>query len=71
MAGGFEVPYNGGMVYPDKLQEGTLYFVCEPHVKLGMKGVIIVEEVTTDITEDQLLTDISIYPNPTNDRISI
>jgi hypothetical protein len=59
------------MVYPDNLQMGTHYFVCTPHVKLGMKGVIFVEEVTTDIIEDQLLSDISVYPNPTTDRINI
>lgn len=71
LPGGFDVPFNGGIVYPDNLQMGTHYFVCTPHVKLGMKGVIIVEEVTTDIIEDQLLSDISVYPNPTTDRINI
>lgn len=71
LEGGFNVPFNGGMVYPDQLKEGTLYFICSPHVQFGMKGVIIVEEVTTDIREEFAVADIAVYPNPTSDLVNV
>lgn len=70
LAGGFEVPFGGGLVLPDKLGVGKHYFVCKPHASLGMKGIITVQG-TTAISENQQLSDISIYPNPATDRINI
>ena len=70
LTGGFDVPFNGGLVLPEKLGIGTHYFICKPHVSLGMKGTIIVQG-TTSISKEQLLSDISIYPNPATDRINI
>lgn len=70
LAGGFEVPFGGGLVLPDKLGVGKHYFVCKPHASLGMKGIITVQG-TTAISENQLLSDISIYPNPAKDFINL
>ncbi|MEP7321832.1 MAG: CHRD domain-containing protein, partial [Saprospiraceae bacterium] len=42
--GGFSLPFGGGKL---KLgQEGTFYFVCEPHASFGMKGTLIVSKAT-------------------------
>lgn len=70
LAGGFEVPFGGGMVLPEKLGVGKHYFVCKPHASLGMKGTITVQGITA-ISENQLLSEISIYPNPTNGLINV
>lgn len=70
LSGGFDVPFNGGMVYPEQLEEGTHYFVCTPHVTLGMKGTIIVQGATA-ISQKELLSDISIYPNPAANLINV
>ncbi|MEO5583083.1 MAG: CHRD domain-containing protein [Saprospiraceae bacterium] len=43
--GGFQAPFGGGKVVLKTL--GTLYYVCTPHVTLGMKGTIEVSNVVT------------------------
>jgi len=70
LSGGFDVPFGGGMVLTEQLGIGTHYFICKPHVTLGMKGTIIVQG-TTSISKDQLFTDVSIYPNPATEIINI
>ena len=37
---GFNIPYGGGSWTADSIK--TYYYVCQPHVSMGMKGVIIV-----------------------------
>ena len=39
--GGFDVPFGGGSIV--LTTPGTYYYVCVPHVSLGMKGTITVE----------------------------
>lgn len=42
--GGFEVDFGGGVVVLNEAK--TYYYVCTPHVTLGMKAVIIAEEAS-------------------------
>ena len=68
--GGFSVPFGGGLVLPAQLTVGTHWYVCSPHAASGMKGVIIVQN-NTDIVENQLQANFSVYPNPSSDLITI
>ncbi len=43
--GGFAIPFGGGSFVPRTA--GTLYYVCTPHVSLGMKGMITVKPKST------------------------
>jgi plastocyanin len=47
LLGGFQLPKGGGILLPAQLAAGTHYYVCTPHVSLGMKGSIIVLGPTT------------------------
>lgn len=71
LASGFSLPLGGGSVFPDQLSVGTHWYVCSPHASLGMKGVIIVESGTTAITKFQPQLNVSFYPNPVTDIITI
>ncbi len=42
--GGFDVDFGGGAVVLDEVK--TYYYVCVPHVDLGMKAIIIAEEAS-------------------------
>ncbi len=70
LTGGFQTPFGGGLVLPSQLGVGTHYYVCTPHASIGMKGQIIVQN-TTGITENQLQTNISVFPNPATDLITV
>jgi plastocyanin len=70
LPGGFQTPFGGGLVLPEQLGVGTHYYVCTPHAVIGMKGTIIVES-TTGISDNPLQTNISVFPNPANDLITI
>lgn len=70
LSNGFQVPFNGGKVMPEKLGIGTHYYVCTPHASVGMKATITVTG-TTNIKESKFVANISIFPNPTNDLITI
>jgi plastocyanin len=63
LAGGFQVGLGGGQVQASQLGIGTHYYVCVPHASSGMKGTIIVQNVT-GIRENKLPPGLSIYPNP-------
>lgn len=43
LPGGFQTPFGGGLVLPTQLGVGTHYYICTPHVGIGMKGTIIVQ----------------------------
>ena len=66
--GGFSLPFGGGQVVLEEL--GTYYYVCVPHVSLGMKGIIHVEEPTS-IAEKVQVTGIKLkaYPNPASGMV--
>lgn len=70
LTGGFQTLFGGGTVLPVQLGVGTHYFVCQPHASMGMKGQIIVQS-STGIDENPSLAGITIFPNPTADKISI
>jgi plastocyanin len=62
---GFSTPYGGGLLLPVQLAIGTHYYVCTPHAVWGMKGTIIVQNVTGN-TEVVQKSNVSVYPNPSN-----
>ena len=70
LASGFSLPLGGGSVSVEQLTVGTHWYVCSPHASLGMKGVIIVEEAT-GIRQSLPQVQVSFYPNPAFDRITI
>ncbi len=58
------------MVLPAMLEEGTHWYVCQPHASMGMKGMIIVEG-TTSTGPEPTANVMSIYPNPTDGNIQL
>ncbi len=69
LAGGFQVPFGGGLLLPSQIY-GLHYYVCSPHAQNAMKGEIIVLH-HAGIAENLVQANISAYPNPTNDFINI
>jgi plastocyanin len=70
LAGGFQTSFGGGAVLTSKLGVGTHYYVCSPHASMGMKGRIIVQN-TTGITDNNLPQKFTIYPNPSDNLMTI
>lgn len=64
LAGGFQTPLGGGLILPAQLGIGTHYYVCTPHASLGMKGTIIVQNITGIEESYQENTNFLVYPNP-------
>ncbi len=67
LPGGFD--YSAGTHEYMPTEVDTIYFVCQPHAGMGMKGMIIVEN-TTSIDEEEA-TPLRIYPNPVSDEVTI
>jgi plastocyanin len=67
LSGGFNFSSGSHIYTPTEI--GTIYYVCQPHANMGMKGRIIVETNTT-ITEVPT-PQFRIYPNPAVNEISI
>lgn len=70
LPGGFQTAFGGGSVSATQLGVGTHYYVCSNHASAGMKGVIIVQS-STGIADNQVHPDISIFPNPSMNLITI
>jgi plastocyanin len=70
LSGGFSTSFGGGLVPASQLGIGTHYYVCVPHASMPMKGIIIVQGVT-GIAENQLQPGFSVYPNPTDQLLTI
>jgi plastocyanin len=70
LAGGFSTPSGGGQILPIKLGPGTHYYVCVPHASGGMKGTIVVQNVT-GITEEKFQSALFVFPNPAKNFINI
>ena len=70
LASGFSVPFGGGLVPGELLTVGTHWYVCTTHASSEMKGVIIVEN-STGIPERAPSVNVSFFPNPVLDRITI
>ena len=66
--GGFSIPYGGGSVsFP---ANGNYYFICEPHIQYGMKGLIQVVTPTA-ISDVVLESNLKIFPNPASDYVTV
>ena len=70
LPGGFTLPFGGGELLAAQLPVGTHYYVCGPHAGSGMKGVIIVG-TPTGIEDIPGQMDVSIFPNPAFDLITV
>jgi plastocyanin len=68
LSGGFSAPFGGGMVILNSV--GTFYYVCNPHASQGMKGQIRVEAAVSSVATLKA-NDISVYPNPASERLTI
>jgi len=67
---GFSIPFGGGTVSAAQLTIGTHFYVCTPHVTLGMKGKIVVRALSgIDVTKNG--NDFIVYPNPVVDKFNI
>ena len=51
--GGFTLPLGGGVFTPTNAQ--TYYYVCTPHAGMGMKGVIVAENLNNSVIVDSLI----------------
>jgi len=70
LSGGFNVPFGGGSLSGSNLSVGIHYYICENHISLGMKGTITVEAVAS-VPDIKTLQDVSIYPNPAKDYLTV
>ncbi len=68
LSGGFQLPYGGGMLLPSQLPPGIHYFVCLPHVTMGMKGSFTVLGPAS-IPFTGSIENTFISPNPATDVI--
>jgi len=50
---------------------GTYYNICSPHAAMGMKSIIIVGAIPTDIDDSEPSQDLTVYPNPASHSIRI
>jgi plastocyanin len=67
---GFTLPYGGGMLI--LTNPGKYYYVCFPHAMYGMKGIIVVNSVSTGINNNTIISqNFEIFPNPATDYINI
>lgn len=66
---GFQLPMGGGLLLPAQLSRGVHYYVCVPHVSLGMKGTITV--LGPAGIASNIVPPLSLFPNPANAAISI
>lgn len=67
---GFSVPYGGGTVEAAQLTIGTHFYVCSPHVSMGMKGKVSVRAISgIDVSKNE--KDFMVYPNPVIDKFNI
>ena len=69
LLGGFGLPKGGGLLTPEQLSIGAHYYVCTPHVSLGMKGTIFVLGPAAVPSLSPL--SVSFFPNPVHDLMFI
>lgn len=68
LSGGFTTPFTGGQI--TGLTPGHHYYVCTNHAFMGMKGKIFVIS-NSSINSNKFNNLISVFPNPTNGKISV
>jgi plastocyanin len=69
LPGGFSLPMGGGQLLPAQLTVGTHYYICTPHISLGMKGKITV--LNPSGIAGVPVPHLSLFPNPAKERITI
>jgi plastocyanin len=70
LPGGFQIPFGGGSIQASQLGVGTHYYICTAHASFGMKGIIIVES-TTNVETGRIFSDLTLFPNPAADYITL
>lgn len=50
---------------------GTIYFVCQNHVGLGMKGMIVVNATSIAETAANFLNNYNLFPNPATSNVKV
>lgn len=70
LPGGFSTPFGGGIIPAAQLTVGTHWYVCAIHASMGMKGTITVNSIT-GARDIQSHPDISLFPNPAKDLITV
>lgn len=50
---------------------GTVYFVCQNHVSLGMKGMIVVNPTSIAETAANFLNSYNLFPNPATTNVKV
>jgi plastocyanin len=50
---------------------GTVYYVCQNHVTLGMKGMIIVNATGINETTNSFLKEYNVFPNPATTNVKV
>jgi plastocyanin len=68
LAGGFA--YQSGTNILTGLTAGTRYYVCTPHVGLGMKGQITITS-TVGISNNTANKNLLLFPNPIKDKFTV
>lgn len=68
LPGGFHFTAGSHEYTPTEV--GTIYYVCQPHAGMGMKGIIIVEN-STGIMDNGSVDLFRAYPNPATDELNI
>lgn len=69
LAGGFQLPFGGGLLLPEQLQAGLHYYVCAPHAAMQMKGTILV--LAPNGIPSNSIQPVSLYPNPATESIAL
>jgi plastocyanin len=70
LSGGFSLPLGGGILPTAQLTPGTHYYICTPHITIGMKGkfTLVGASGINDLLNQPTL---SLYPNPASEFLSI
>ncbi len=68
LSGGFNFSSGNHTYTPTEV--GVIYYVCQPHVSSGMKGIIIVEN-TTGIDENSSSELFRLFPNPVANELIV
>lgn len=70
LAGGFSLPMGGGILLTANLPKGTHYYICTPHISLGMKAIIRLTG-PAGINDQPVFHTVSLFPVPANNGISV
>lgn len=69
LPGGFSLSFGGGTLLTANLSAGTHYYICTPHISLGMKAILRLTG-PAGINEHRIQP-VSLFPNPAGNGISV